>query len=811
MFKNYLKIAWRSLRKQPFFTFLNTFGLAIGIAGGLLISLYIYDELSFDKMFTDADRIHRIHVDVKFGGTESVMAEVSAPMAETMVTDFPQVELATRFNSTGNMLIRKENSQKNTKEPFSTFVDASFFEMLDLDLLSGDKKTALNEPNTVILTRTAAEKHFGINEAVGQTVILDNNDTYTVTGVIEDMPNNSFLRDYSVFMAMAGLEDASDTEWTSHNYYTLVKLLPNTNMNDFQEALQSMFNTYVIPYAQNFFPGITAAQFEASGNHLYFGSTPLTDIHLYSDLDGEMSANSTINNVYILSFIGLFLLVLASVNFMNLSTAHSLKRGKEVGIRKTLGSTKISLIKQFLFESGLITFISLLFALVIAFLALPFFNALADKSIEIPFFNPVFWIMLLVATAILGLFSGWYPAFFMTRFIPAKVLKGLSSKNMGDANVRNSLVVFQFAISVFLIISTLIVYQQLSFIQSKELGFTKDQVLIIEDAYAVGDRANSFKEQIKQLAQVESVSLTGYLPTPSFRSNTSFGREGKMNQEDAINMQIWEVDHDYIPTLNMEIVAGRDFNQEFTADSTAMIINESALAIIGKSANEALGMRLSRNLGQGENMEFLTVIGVVKDFHFETLRKDIGALSLTIGDSRGSMAIKLSAGDFSNAIAAIENTWNEVAPGQPFTYRFMDEAFNTTYRAEQNLGRIFVVFTILSILIACLGLFGLAAFNAEKRTKEIGVRKVLGASVSQIAFKLTIDFLKLVGIAILISLPFGWYAMSKWLEDFTYKIDIGWQVFFVSALAAVIISIITVSYQSIKAAIVNPVKSLRTE
>lgn len=811
MIKNYLKIAWRSLRKQPFFTFLNTFGLAIGIAGGLLISLYIYDELSFDKMFTDADRIHRIHVDVKFGGTESVMAEVSAPMAETMVTDFPQVELATRFNSTGNMLIRKESSQKNTKEPFSTFVDASFFEMLDLDLLSGDKKTALNEPNTVILTRTAAEKHFGINEAVGQTVILDNNDTYTVTGVIEDMPNNSFLRDYSVFMAMAGLEDASDTEWTSHNYYTLVKLLPNTNMNDFQVALQSMFNTYVIPYAQNFFPGITAAQFEASGNHLYFGSTPLTDIHLYSDLDGEMSANSTINNVYILSFIGLFLLVLASVNFMNLSTAHSLKRGKEVGIRKTLGSTKISLIKQFLFESGLITFISLLFALVIAFLALPFFNALADKSIEIPFFNPVFWIMLLVATAILGLFSGWYPAFFMTRFIPAKVLKGLSSKNMGDANVRNSLVVFQFAISVFLIISTLIVYEQLSFIQSKELGFTKDQVLIIEDAYAVGDRANSFKEQIKQLAQVESVSLTGYLPTPSFRSNTSFGREGKMNQEDAINMQIWEVDHDYIPTLNMEIVAGRDFNQEFTADSTAMIINESALAIIGKSANEALGMRLSRNLGQGENMEFLTVIGVVKDFHFETLRKDIGALSLTIGDSRGSMAIKLSAGDFSNAIATIENTWNEVAPGQPFTYRFMDEAFNTTYRAEQNLGRIFVVFTILSILIACLGLFGLAAFNAEKRTKEIGVRKVLGASVSQIAFKLTIDFLKLVGIAILISLPFGWYAMSKWLEDFTYKIDIGWQVFFVSALAAVIISIITVSYQSIKAAIVNPVKSLRTE
>ncbi|NER17343.1 ABC transporter permease [Spongiivirga citrea] len=811
MFKNYIKIAWRSLRKQPFFTFLNTFGLAIGIAGGLLISLYIYDELSFDKMFKDAERIHRVNVDVKFGGTESVMAEVSAPMAETMMADFPQVELATRFNSTGNMFIRKENTQKNTNEQFSTFVDASFFEMLGLDLLSGDKKTALKEPNTVVLTRTAAQKHFGINDAIGQTVILDNTDTYTVTGVIEDLPKNSFLRDYSVFMAMAGLEDASDTEWTSHNYYTLVKLLPNTNMDDFQVALQSMFGTYVIPYAQNFFPGITAEQFEASGNHLYFGSTPLTDIHLHSDIDGEMSANSTIKNVYILSFIGLFLLVLASVNFMNLSTAHSLKRGKEVGIRKTLGSTKTSLIKQFLLESGLITFISLVFALVIAFLALPFFNALAGKAIELPFFNPIFWVILLVATAILGLFSGWYPAFFMTRFIPAKVLKGLGAKNMGDSKVRNTLVVFQFAISVFLIISTLIVFQQLSFIQSKELGFTKDQVLIIEDAYAIGDKASSFKQQVGQLAQVESVSLTSYLPTPSSRSNTSFAREGQMNQEDAINMQIWVVDHDYIPTMNMEIVAGRDFNNDFAADSTAMIINESALAIIGKSAEDVLGMRLSRNLGPQQDMQFLNVIGVVKDFHFETLRKDIGALSLTIGDSRGSMAIKLNAGDFSNSIAAVENIWNDLAPGQPFAYRFMDDAFNTTYQAEQNLGRIFVVFTILSILIACLGLFGLAAFNAEKRTKEIGVRKVLGASVSQIAFKLTIDFLKLVGIAILISLPFGWYAMSKWLEDFSYKIDIGWQVFVLAALAAIIISILTVSYQSIKAAIVNPVKSLRTE
>ena len=515
MFKNYLKIGWRSLKKQLFFTFLNTFGLAVGMAGALLISLYVYDEFSYDTAFADAERIHRINVDVKFGGTESEMAVVSAPMAAAMEADIPQVELTTRFEDSGNTLIRKTGTVKNTKESHSTFVDPSFFEMLGLDLLVGDSKTALNEPNTLILTKTAAEKHFGINKAVGQTLILNNTDTYTVTGVINDMPNNSFLRDYSVFMAMAGYEDASSTEWTSHNYYTLAKLIPSANISDFQESLQSMFGTYVIPYAQNFFPGITEEQFKAAGNHLNFSSIPLTDIHLYSDVENEMSANSSIRNVYILSSIGLFLLILASVNFMNLSTAHSLKRGKEVGIRKTLGSTKNSLLQQFLIESGLITFISLILAIIIALLLLPLFNTLSGKYIALPFANPLFWIILVLTTMVLGLLAGWYPAFFMTRFVPVEVLKGSGDKNVGGGKIRNALVVFQFAISVFLIVSTLIVYQQLNFIQSKDLGFSKNQVFIIEDAYAVGDNIASFKERVGQLAQVQNVSLTGFL-TDSF-------------------------------------------------------------------------------------------------------------------------------------------------------------------------------------------------------------------------------------------------------------------------------------------------------
>nr|WP_298996279.1 ABC transporter permease [uncultured Allomuricauda sp.] len=810
MFKNHIKIAWRSLKKQTFLTLLNTMGLAIGMAGALLIALFIHDELSFDKMFTDAERIHRINVDVKFGGTESVFAETSAPMGEAMVADFPQVTMTTRFNTLGTTLIRRSDKTQNTKEEYSTFVDDTFFDMFGMDLIKGDTKTALSEPNTLILTESAAQKHFGTLSAVGETMVLNNSTTYTVSGVVQDMPKNSFLRDYSLFLAMAGNENATDGEWTSHNFPTFIKLAPKANIEDLQEPLRNMMGKYVIPYAQRYFPGITEEAFKASGNHLIYSTIPLVDIHLNSQLESEISPNSSMQNIYILSFIGLFLIVLASVNFMNLSTAYSLKRSKEVGIRKTLGSSKAGLLRQFFMESGLITLISLLFALVLATFLLPFFNELAGKEISIPFANPYFWGIVLVSASILGILSGWYPAFFMSRFMPVDVLKGSGDKSIGGGRVRNSLVIFQFAISVFLIISTLIVYQQLKYIQSKDLGFSKDQVLIIEDVFATGDQATTFKEQVSQLAQVKSATLSSFLPTPSSRTNTSLFREGFSDPESAINMQLWRTDHDYISTLDIEMVSGRNFNPQFPADSSAIILNESAAAILGMDSKEVLGTRLSGDLGE-ENPSFLNVIGVVKDFHYETLRKDIGALSITLSNSTGNMAVKLAAGDFSEATAAIQEIWNNLAPGQPFSYRFMDDAFNTTYEADRNLGRIFITFTILSIFIACLGLFGLATFNAEKRTKEIGVRKILGASVSQITFRLTTDFLRLVAVSILISVPIGWLAMNKWLQDFSYRIDISLTVFVLAAALAVFIAIITVSYQSIKAAITNPVKSLRTE
>ncbi|WP_424003012.1 ABC transporter permease [Maribacter sp. IgM3_T14_3] len=810
MFKNYLKIAWRSLKKQAFFTFLNTFGLAIGMAGALIISLYIYDELSYDKMFADADRIYRIDSDIKFGGAEIKAGESAAPMAETLKRDYPQVESSVRFRTVGSMYVKKVGGDRSAKENQITYADSTVFEFFGIDLIAGNAKTALTGTNSLVLTKTAAEKHFGSTDVIGQNLLLDNTDTYTVTGVIDDMPKNSYFKDYSVFLAMAGNVASREDNWGGNNYFTFIKLIPGVTAEDFQEPLQGMLERYMLPWAQKYFPGMTAESFAASGNYIRYHTMALTDIHLHSDKSSEMSATSSIQNIYILSFIGLFLIILASVNFMNLSTAHSLKRAKEVGVRKTLGSNRTNLIFQFLTESGLIAFLSLIAALLITLIALPLFNSFTGKSIVIPFTQPLFWLVLLVATVLLGVFSGSYPAFFMSRFTPVKSLKGGATESVGNGRVRNALVIFQFSISVFLIISTLVVFQQLNYIQSKDLGFTKDQVLLINEIGALGSKTKAFKEQVAKMGYVESATLSDYYPTPSWRSNSSFFEEGARDQESAIQMQEWNVDSDYLKTMEMEIVAGRDFNPQYASDSTAMIINEATLPIMNVTAEQALGMRISEEI-ELENPTYYTIIGVVKDFHYTSLRTNISALGMHLNTDAENMAVRMNSGNYTNNIAAIESIWKAMAPGQPFDYRFMDEAYNTTYEAEQKLSQIFFIFTLLSIFIACLGLFGLAAFNAEKRTKEIGVRKVLGATVSQISYRLTVDFLKLVGIAILVSLPIGWFVMNKWLEDFSYRIEIGVGIFALAAVLAIVVAIVTVSYQSVKAAVVNPVKSLRSE
>ncbi len=810
MFKNYLKIAFRSLKGQPFFTLINTLGLAIGMAGGLLIALYIYEELNYDNMFADADRIHRIDMDIKFGGAEIKSGETAPPMAETLEKDFPEVEITTRFRNLGSNLFRSVDKTTNIKELHTTYVDSTFFKMFGIKLIAGDEETALKETNTLVLTRTAAENHFGSKDVVGKSLLVNNKETYVITGVMEDLPKNSFLNDYSVFMAMAGNVASRENIWGNNNYFTYVKLSPKTQIDNFQVQLEGLVENYVLPWAQRTFPGLTKESFAASGNYIRYHTIPLTDIHLYSENQNEMGEKGTIQNIYILSFIGFFLLFLACVNFMNLSTAHSLKRAKEVGIRKTLGSNRLQLIIQFLTESGLVSFLSMILAIIIAFIALPNFNTLAGRSITIPFNEPLFYVAVLLISLVLGLISGSYPAFVISRFIPVETLKGNGFKTGGAWNIRSVLVVFQFGVAVFLIVGTLVIYQQLDFIQSKDLGFDKEQVLVINDTYSLGQELDGFKQDVLRVSAVQSATLSSFMPTPSSRSNSSFFKDDAMSQEFAIQMQTWDVDNDYLKTLSLELVAGRDFNSQFPADSTAVIINESTLPMLGLNAENAIGARITEDI-QTENPVFYHVIGVIKDFHYESLRENIGALGLFLDKSTGSMAIKLKANEFASAITTIEDLWTRHAPGQPFNYSFMDDAFDASYKEERRLGSIFIVFTCLSIFIACLGLFGLAAFNALNRTKEIGVRKVLGASVSQITLSLTIDFIKLVAIATLIALPLGWYFMNIWLEDFSYRIQIGWEIMFFSALLVTTIAVMTVSFQSIKAAIANPIKSLRTE
>lgn len=821
---NYVKIALRNFTRRPFFTFLNTAGLAIGLAGGVLIGLFIIDELSFDTMFADADRIYRINIDNRTSGEVSRYASAPGPMAGVLDSDCPQVELVTRFREVNGALLRKPDATENVKEVHVTAVDSSFFTMFGLTLLQGDTRTALKEPNSIVLTESAVVRHFGDDQKViGKNLLVDNSKLFVVTGVMPDLPRNSFLRDHGVFLSLSSYEDEKTLAWNTWYFPTFVKLNRGTDVKDLQAFLNTVKESYLIPWAMTFVPGLTIESArkseEETGDYMLFNTIALTDIHLRShDREGEFSINSDVQHVYILGIIGVFLIFLASVNFMNLSTAHSLTRAKEVGIRKTLGSDRWGLIRHFLTESVLISVLSLGLSIVVVVVTLPLFNHLVERNINVPFDNPLFWIVLVAATLFLGVLSGWYPAFFMSGFIPANLVKSRSQRRTSSAGLRNGLVVLQFVVSVFLIVGTLVVYQQVDYIRHKDLGFQKEQVLVIDDIRAAGNGADALDEQIKQLSFVESVSLSDYLPTPSARGGTTYFLEGAIGKEEfksdnAIIIEEWDIDDAYVPTLGLDIIAGRNFDKSHGTDSSALLLNEAAVRLLGLEPEKALGLRMTSDFHRPdkENMEYRTVVGVVKNFHFESMRNRIDALSLVLNNRANTMIIRLSGGNHERAVSEIGAIWKKASPGQAFNYYFLDDSFDNTYHAELRLGKIFATFTILALFIACLGLFGLATFSTEKRTKEIGVRKVLGASVPSISYLVSTDFLKLVCIAILLALPLSWYVMNQWLEEFSFRITITWWTLALAAATALLISIVTVSYQSIRAAMLNPVKSLRTE
>ncbi|MEP1032839.1 ABC transporter permease [Ekhidna sp.] len=810
MLKNYFNVALRNLFKHKFYSLINILGLSIGLTCFLMISLYVVDELSYDTFHSDADRIYRMDFSGVLNGSEFVTALASAPAGPTMPREFPEVEESTRLRGSGNWTIRKKAENNSYNEDDVVFVDANFFTFWDFNLIKGDINTCLERPNTLVISQSTAKKIFGDDDPLGETVVMDNDEDWEITGVFEDMPSNSHFN-YNIMLSMESREEAKQTFWMSFNFNTYLKLREGSDPAALAAKFPDLIQKYIGPEIEQFM-GASMEEFYEAGNSAGFFLFPLTDIHLQSDKLGELDANGDYKYVLIFTAIALFILILACINFMNLSTARSAGRAKEVGVRKVMGAYKSQLRKQFLTEAFLITFISILLAYGLSFLLLEQFNTLADK---VMIFNSLlsfdFILIMLGVLITVGFLAGSYPAFFLSKFRPVEVLKGKLNLGLKGGGLRSTLVVLQFCVSIIMIIGTAIVYQQLSYIQNKKLGFSKDHVLLVHNPWMMGDKSESYKNEVLQFANVKSATLSGFLPVPSNNNNNLWFPGSNPTKDESYVFSEFRVDHDYLKTLDIEIKEGRDFSRDFPSDSSAILLNEAAVARLGW--DDALGKKLSTYGSSQESpiVETYTVIGIVKNFHFQSLRNSIEPLLFELGRSRGFLSLKVDTENIPATIDFLENKWVEFAPGQPFEYSFLDQRFNDMYESEQKLGNIFGVFAFLAIFIACLGLYGLAAFTAEQRKKEIGVRKVLGASIMSIITLLSKEFLKLVGIAFLIAAPISYYFMSEWLQDFENRTNINFMIFLLAGSIALVIAWVTMSFQSWNAARVNPAKSLKDE
>ncbi|TFF39684.1 ABC transporter permease [Mucilaginibacter psychrotolerans] len=809
MFRNYIKTAFRSLLKNKGFTAINILGLALGLGACLLIVFYVADELSYDRYNTKSERIFRVNADLKLGENRKDYAVVMPPLAKTIVAEFPYVEDAVRLKNAYTMHVKK--GDLNMIENKVAFADPSLFNVFTLPMINGDAKTALAEPNSVVLTESTAKRYFDKTDVVGKTMVINDNQNFKVTGVIKDVPQNSHFN-FDFFLSMSTWADSRSNAWLRNDYSTYVLLKDATDAKKLAGSLDGFLLKMSGDQMKSEI-GMSYADFEKSGSYFRLNLTSLTDIHLKSKRIGELGVNGTVQYVYIFSAIAIFILLIACINFMNLSTARSSNRAREVGVRKVLGSPRKYLIAQFLSESIMITFFATVIALVAAIAVLPLFNQLAGKDIAITTAT-LFWLIpvSVLIVLVVGSLAGSYPAFFLSAFQPIDVLKGKLSAGFKGGGLRSFLVVFQFGISVFLIIGTLVIKNQLNYIQTINLGFDRNQVLVIQNAYELNQSTKTFKEELKQLPGVTSATMTGFLPVSVNRRSTSiYFKDATLDQKKSIFPQSWEVDADWIPTLGMKMVEGRNFSKDRLSDSGAVIINEAAAEFLGYK--NAFGQTLYNSLGgkvELTNTKKYEVIGVMKDFHFSSLHEKIEPVIIRLAENNGAVSLRVNTKDLPALMSQIKSKWATFSPVQ-MNFSFMDQDFDASYRSEQQVGTIFIIFTTLAIIIACLGLFGLAAYAAEQRTKEIGIRKVLGADVSAIVAMLSKDFVKLVAISIVVASPLAWYCMNLWLQDFVYRIEVQWWVVAVAGLSAIVIAVATVSFQSLKAALANPVDSLKNE
>ncbi|HVX26726.1 MAG TPA: ABC transporter permease [Parafilimonas sp.] len=825
MFKNYFKTAWRNMLRNKTNSIINISGLAIAMACVITIVMYVQDELSYDKFFVDADHIFQVNMSGTDNGVESTSGGNTAPrVGPTLQNMYPEIESYVRIYRPGDVLVRYEDNNRTPDfytEKQVLAVDSNFLQVFNYKFLEGNAATCLQKPNSVVITENTAKKYFGNSNAIGKVLLFDaDKKPFIVTGVLKNIPSNSSFQ----FDMLAPIVAYGEVKKRSWNWFwlqvnTYVKLKDNVGVDEASLAkLESKFPAMVKEHVFDGKNGQTFEEFTKKGGTLSFSLMPFTAVHLHAapmQAPARLTTLSDIKYIYIFSAIAFFIIILACVNFMNLSTAQSATRAKEVGIRKVMGSLRNQLIKQFLTEAMLYSFLSTIIALILVAALLKPFNAIAGKSL---IFQSIFttntWLFILSLSLITGLLAGLYPAFYLTKFNPVQVLKGMKvfKNNIGSLLIRDGLVVFQFTISIALIVCTLIVFQQLKYTQSKDLGLNKENVVVLANTKRLGNFEETFRQQLTKLNGVIDASASTSIPTKTGFEDTYDPEETENDKPliKEIDVSSFMVDDDFVPTLNMQILQGRNFSKTFN-DSASVILNETAVKQIGWK--DPVGKFLSY---PGNDQRF-QVIGVVKDFNVQSLHDLVqpfalfNATSKTYYTNSSFISVRLQPGDINKYLSGIESKWKSFAPDIPFDYSFMDEEFDALYRSEQRMGAVFSVFTFLSIFVACLGLFGLSIFTAERRKKEISVRKVLGASVQGIVQMLSKDFIKLVAIAFIIATPLAWWAMNNWLQGFAYRINISWWIFILAGLGAVCIALITVSFQAIRAAVANPVKSLRTE
>jgi len=807
MLRNFFKVSIRNLVRNKTYSFINILGLSIGMACSIIIFLFIFDELSYDKYHEKADQIYRVGIDVNMQGSELKAFVTGAPVGRTFVNEIPEVLKSTRVvkvQVNADEAVVSYGDKKFVEENLF-FVDSTFFDIFHVEFIKGRSERVLNAPNQIVITQSIAKKYFGDLDPVGKSLtILD--DEYIITAVIEDSPSNTHFH-YNILGSLVTLPISEGEGWMSNDYsYTYLIFEKGADPEVIKNKMLDVALKYIEPEIQKVF-GVTMEEFTSAGNTFQYMLQPITDIHLKSHTDFEIEANSNIVYVYIFSIIAVFILLIAVINFMNLSTARSATRAKEVGLRKVIGAQRKSLFYQFLFESVIMSFISLIVAMVIIESVLPYFNSFTLKDLSIGYLTNLYVLPALLLLAVLvGVVSGLYSASYLSSSKILNVIKGKVLSGGTSGWFRSLLVIFQFSISITLFICTFVIYSQLNLIRNKDIGFNKNNIVVIEKALALGESFDSFKNELESNPVVESVTASSTLPARMF-GGLPLSVEGATDNK-VYAPRMVSVDHDFAKAYELEIKEGRFFSEDFKTDTFALVLNESAVKELG--LKNPVGKRLVTSFG---NTTYWTVIGVVKNFNFRSLHQDVGSLVLTSPyvNTTSLISVKLRSEVSDQSLDLIHNTWDKFVTDTPLDYSIMEDDFDNLHSEEFRTGDVFIIFSFLAIFIACLGLFGLASFIAEHKTKEVGIRKALGASTSKVVFLLLAQFTKWVLWANVIAWPIAYFFMRSWLNNFAYRVNIHWWTFILSAVLGLLVAAITVSYQAFTAARKNPVDSLRYE